>query len=169
MSAEHLVRRCFVPKDPDYCFVMIDYDQMEYRLMLDISEEMGVIAKIKSGLDVHTATGEMMGVTRQQAKTLNFMLLYGGGVAKLAHSLSITEHQARSLREKYFKDLAREGLDLPSEEAIQALVDQKVQIELEKQLKNLPAQVQNVATELLQPARPAQPPESGSGAGDSPA
>jgi hypothetical protein len=58
---------------------------------------------------------------------------------------------------------------LPSEEAIQALVDQKVQIELEKQLKNLPAQVQNVAADLLHPARPAQPPESGSAVDDSPA
>jgi hypothetical protein len=61
------------------------------------------------------------------------------------------------------------NVTLPSAEGIQALVDQKVQIELEKQLKNLPAQVGAVATGLLNPAKPAQPPEAESTSDDSPA
>lgn len=103
-TEEFLVRRSFVPRD-GFMFVMIDYDQAEYRLMLEYAEEMGVINQIKSGLDVHTATAELMGVTRKEAKTLNFMLLYGGGAKKLAEALDITVTRARSLMQKYFMRL----------------------------------------------------------------
>lgn len=83
---EFLVRRAIIPR-PGFIFLMPDYDQMEYRMMLDYAEEMALIEKIKGGLDVHTATGELMGVPRGQAKTINFMLLYGGGTAKLCLAL----------------------------------------------------------------------------------
>lgn len=101
-----IVRRCFIP-EPDYCLFMPDYDQMEYRLMLDEAGEMGVINLIKEGLDVHTATAEMMGrgVTRKQAKTINFMLLYGGGAAKLAAALDIPLNEAKALKGLYFQQL----------------------------------------------------------------
>lgn len=108
-APEFLVRRSFVPRD-GYCFVMIDFDQMEYRLMLDYAGEAALIEKIlKEGLDVHEATGRMMGVPRGRAKNLNFMLLYGGGVGKLAAMLKITLSQAKALRAKYFDDLPRIG------------------------------------------------------------
>lgn len=85
-AQEFLVRRAIIPR-PGFLFLMPDYDQMEYRMMLDYAQELELIAKIKGGLDVHTATGEMMGVPRGQAKTINFMLLYGGGIAKLCLAL----------------------------------------------------------------------------------
>lgn len=101
---EFEIRRAFIPR-PDYCFVMIDYDQMEYRMMLNYAKEMKLIEKVLGGLDVHQATANQMGVSRTQAKTLNFMLLYGGGVLKLAKSLKITELEAKVAREKYFEAL----------------------------------------------------------------
>ena len=55
--------------------------------MLEYARQMDVIRKVQDGLDIHTATAEMMGVERKPAKTLNFMLLYGGGVVKLAMAL----------------------------------------------------------------------------------
>ena len=80
------LRNCF-ETDTDY-FWMFDYDQMEYRLMLDYAEEMPVIEAIKGGLDVHSATKEVMGIeSRFEAKTINFMLLYGGGNAKLCQEI----------------------------------------------------------------------------------
>jgi len=102
---EFLVRRAFIPDD-DYCLVMLDYDQMEYRLMLDYAGEMGIIDKIlNEGLDVHEATARMMGTLRQRAKTLNFLLLYGGGIGKLASALGVTYAQASGLKEHYFSSL----------------------------------------------------------------
>lgn len=80
------VRRAFTAP-PEYCIVSLDYDQQEYKVMLDYAKEMGVIEAVLNGLDVHQATANMMGVERQPAKTLNFLLLYGGGVVKLCLAL----------------------------------------------------------------------------------
>ena len=69
-SEEHpfLVRSSFVPRD-HYCFVMIDYDQQEFRLMLDYCGQHDVIKRINEGEDVHQVTAEMLGVKRSTAKT----------------------------------------------------------------------------------------------------
>lgn len=81
------VRRALVPR-PGKKFIMLDFDQVEYRVMLDIAKAEGLIAKIIGGLDVHAATAQLSGTTRTQAKTTNFLTLYGGGIAKLADDLS---------------------------------------------------------------------------------
>ena len=101
------IRRCFVPA-PDHVFFMPDYDQMEYRLMLEMAGEQPLIDKINNeGLDVHTATAEMVGVTRKAAKTINFLLLYGGGAQKLADTLKIDLETARTMKKKYFARLPK--------------------------------------------------------------
>jgi DNA polymerase-1 len=101
---EFLVRRCFVPR-PGYTFYMFDFEQMEYRLMLDYAKEMSIIEEIKGGKDIHQATADMMGITRRTAKTINFMLLYGGGVQKLADALKLSYAEANDLRNLYFSKL----------------------------------------------------------------
>lgn len=101
------VRRAIVPPDPSYCIVSMDYKQQEYRLMLDYAGELELIDQVKGGADVHQATADLMGVSRKYAKTLNFMLLYGGGVKKLADALGISEPQAKELRGLYFSKLPR--------------------------------------------------------------
>jgi DNA polymerase-1 len=98
------VRRCFVPR-PDYCFFMPDYDQMEYRFMLEYASEMGVIAEVLAGMDVHQATAKVLGVTRPEAKTINFMLLYGGGDEKLAANLGCRVWDAKQKKKNYFQKL----------------------------------------------------------------
>lgn len=86
LTQEFVIRRAFIPRE-GFCFVMIDYEQMEYRLMLDYAKQMDVIAEVLVGMDIHEATAIQMGVERRYAKTLNFLLLYGGGVAKLCVAL----------------------------------------------------------------------------------
>lgn len=101
---EFLVRRAIIPR-PGFLFLMPDYDQMEYRMMLDYAQELELIEKVKGGLDVHTATAQMMGVTRKEAKTINFMLLYGGGAQKLADALGLSLEAAKLLKARYFSVL----------------------------------------------------------------
>ena len=105
-ESEYPVRKAFIPRKGKK-FVMIDWDQMEYRLLLDIAGELETIQKILDGLDVHTATAEMMEVEREPAKTLNFMLLYGGGAQKLADALKILLLAAKNLKKKYFATLRK--------------------------------------------------------------
>lgn len=101
------VRKCFIPDSSDYLFAMLDYDQEEYKVMLDYANEQSLIKEIQSGLDVHQATANLMGVNRKAAKTLNFMLLYGGGIDKLAAALNITQAEAKHLKELYFSKLPK--------------------------------------------------------------
>ena len=97
-------RKAFVPRK-GFFFAMIDYDQMEYRLFMDYAEEMALIQKVLDGLDVHTATAEMVLVERDVAKTINFLLLYGGGDKILAETLAIELYKAKEYKSKYFQNL----------------------------------------------------------------
>lgn len=101
-----LARRCFIP-NPGSSLLMLDYDQQEYRLMLDYAGEMPIIEEVLSGKDVHQATADIMGVSRREAKTINFMLLYGGGVQKLADTLGCSFDEAKHKREHYFRKLPK--------------------------------------------------------------
>jgi DNA polymerase I len=100
------VRRSFIA-DQDCYLVSIDYKQIEYFLMLEYAAEMGVIAQVLGGMDLHQAMADMVGITRQQAKTLNFAILYGAGVDKIASMLGVDYEEAYALKHKYFFRLPR--------------------------------------------------------------
>ena len=105
-----VVRKCFIPRNDDYFLVGIDYDQQEYRIMADRAGEHSLIKMVmEEGVDVHTATAKMMGVDRVTAKTINFMLLYGGGAKKLAETLKVSVQKAQSLKNLYFSRLPAIG------------------------------------------------------------
>jgi DNA polymerase-1 len=99
-----VVRRSFIPR-MGKTFASIDFQAMEYRVFLDMAGEKELIDKVNQGHDLHQATADMMGVSRVEAKTLGFMLLYGGGVKKLALSLGIDDIHARELKDLYFGKL----------------------------------------------------------------
>lgn len=101
------VRQAIIPHSSEYCLVMIDYDQMEYRVMLDYAGEMALIERIKAGADIHQATADMIGITRTKAKTLNFALLYGAGRTKISEMLGIPPNEAHLLIRSYFEKLER--------------------------------------------------------------
>lgn len=85
-AALYPVRRSFIPR-PGYFFAMIDFSQMEFRMMLDYASANSLINEILKGHDVHTATANVSGTSRKEAKTTNFLTAYGGGVVKLAQGL----------------------------------------------------------------------------------
>jgi len=101
------VRACFIPRE-DHFFIMIDYDQQEYRLLLDLAGEDGLIKRIKEeGLDVHTATGELCNISRKSAKDTNFAQVYGQGVKALAAKLGKSVADTKKIRAIYFRELKK--------------------------------------------------------------
>jgi DNA polymerase-1 len=76
-------------------------------MMLDYAGELKLIEQVMAGADLHQATADMVGITRKQAKTLNFAILYGAGPAKLAGMLGITIAEAKYLMDKYFSRLPK--------------------------------------------------------------
>jgi len=98
-----IVRRAIVPRKEGNFLGMIDYDQVEYRMMLDYAGAMGLIKKIlEEGLDVHQATAVSAGLKRSQAKGVNFGILYGMGDQALADSLKSPLAYAKEVKQKIF-------------------------------------------------------------------
>lgn len=100
------VRGCFIPRE-GFFFSMIDYSQIEYRMMVDYSGDMELIEMINNGTDFHQRTADLLDIARKRAKTINFALLYGVGNEELAKMLGITQAQASTLRNHYFQKLPR--------------------------------------------------------------
>jgi DNA polymerase-1 len=102
------IRRALVPR-PGYFFLMPDFDQMEYRIMLDYAGaytcERALIEKILGGLDVHQATADgcPVQITRQQAKTVNFSILFGAGLDLLAARLKTSRENASRIKGAIFQ------------------------------------------------------------------
>jgi DNA polymerase-1 len=102
---DHCVRRLFVPRT-GMSFVMMDYDQQEFRMLLDYAGDFELIGQVvNDGVDVHQVTADMLGVPRKLAKTLNFGLLYGMGKDKLAAQLKCTPAEAAHHKAMYFHKL----------------------------------------------------------------
>lgn len=95
------VRRAVVPR-PGFFLAMFDYDQQEYRMMLDYAGARGLIDKVLAGLDVHQATADLSGLKRSEAKNANFAIIYGAGIAKQAAMMKIDEMRARQIRAQIF-------------------------------------------------------------------
>jgi DNA polymerase-1 len=101
LQKPYLVRGCFTPR-AGMVYVAKDYEQQEYRLMLDYAGATKLIDAVMGGMDVHQATAQLVGVTRKQAKTLNFAILYGAGADTIAAQLGIPRIEAQHLKDKYF-------------------------------------------------------------------
>lgn len=101
LKQEIVIRRAIVPRD-GFFFAMFDYDQMEYRLMLDYTGSRALIDKVLGGLDVHQATANLAKISRQQAKTTNFAVLYGSGLTRLSQTLGVGIDEAERIRNAIF-------------------------------------------------------------------
>ncbi len=103
------IRRAFIPQN-DWTFVSADYSQIELRLMAAFSQEPVLCQAYQNGEDVHRRTAAALldiplnDVTKEQrqlAKTINFGLLYGMGVHKLARETGTTKAEAKAFLEKF--------------------------------------------------------------------
>jgi DNA polymerase-1 len=108
-------RRCIVAP-PGRVLVKADYSQIELRIAAKISGDKALLEAYQRGEDLHARTAcNVLGIQevtkqhRQLAKALNFGLLYGMGAkgfriyAKSRYGLDLTDKEARSYREAFFK------------------------------------------------------------------
>ncbi|WP_159715007.1 DNA polymerase I [Blochmannia endosymbiont of Camponotus nipponensis] len=105
------IRQAFIAP-ADFLIVAADYSQIELRIMAHLSQDIKLINDFLSEKDVHTATASEIFVTalhlvtdeqRQQAKTINFGLIYGMSAFGLARQLSVTCKEAQNYVNRYFK------------------------------------------------------------------
>jgi DNA polymerase-1 len=120
---------------PGYKLKARDQQQLEMRILAHVSADPSLCDAIRTGKDVHSATGaNMYGVSyevimaakhkddigetltkeekenlsyRKNAKTLNFGIMYGMGPSKLAKSLGVSVEEAKEIIKKYFAAVPR--------------------------------------------------------------
>lgn len=91
------VKDLFIPEEGQ-AFVYADYDQIELRIAAHLSQDRAFIKTFRQGGDPHQQTADIVGITRQQAKTVNFLLIYGGTAWRLAYELGYDPTIDRELR-----------------------------------------------------------------------
>jgi len=99
------IRRCFISRD-EYSILTADFSQQEYRLAGALTGDRRIIESYLMGKDMHTATAGVVykvpisAVTkdqRQEAKSVNFALLYDSSAWGLSFNLNIPITEAEEL------------------------------------------------------------------------
>lgn len=80
-----------------------DYSQIELRVLAHLSGDEQMLSAFREGRDIHQATADIVGCTRNGAKALNFAIIYGAGPAKVAQMAKISEDAAKDLLDLYPK------------------------------------------------------------------
>ncbi len=100
-GAKELIRGALIAS-PGYKLVSIDYSQMELRVLAHFSQDPELLKAYLEGEDIHQKTADLVNIPRQQAKIVNFGIIYGMTPVGLASTLEISEKKAENFIEKYF-------------------------------------------------------------------
>lgn len=88
--------------------ISTDLSQAEFRLMAHYTQEPDLIAAYCRGdADMHQYLADQIGIDRQSAKTLNFSILYGGGVDTVRRQLGCSLSEAAELLDEYHRTMPR--------------------------------------------------------------
>ena len=108
------VRSAFVSRDKDWVLLSADYSQIELRILAHLSGDKALVDSFRKGEDIHRRTAAIVHgmmpelVTpdlRNQAKVINYGLVYGMGASRLASETGLTPPEARKFIEAYFRAL----------------------------------------------------------------
>lgn len=101
------VKQCFIPQDENWELWEFDYKTLEFRLAALYANEKALMQRVNDGQDLHQATADLIKeltgivIPRQDAKTTNFLILYGGGIDKLAWQLGCDHDKAELIYNAY--------------------------------------------------------------------
>lgn len=91
-------------------FIAADYGAMELRVLAHIAREYNMQKAFNEGADLHTYTARLLfnkvDITkeeRQIAKTVSFLIVYGGGAFNLSETMGIPMSRAETIIEDYKK------------------------------------------------------------------
>jgi len=105
------IRAAFCSRSENWQFISADYSQIELRVLAHLSGDKQLTAAFKQGLDIHVFTAALIfGVDkdkvdkkmRDQAKRVNFGIVYGMGPHALARDIGVSFNEARNFIEAYF-------------------------------------------------------------------
>ena len=110
------LRGVFTAGQDGWSLISADYSQIELRILAHVSEDENLQKGFEKGQDVHARTASIVfGVLpgavdtqmRSQAKVVNYGLVYGMGVQRLANETGLSTKEAREFIDAYFKAMPR--------------------------------------------------------------
>jgi DNA polymerase-1 len=101
------IRDAFVA-EPGYKLLSADYSQIELRLAAHMADVPSLKQAFRSGVDIHSLTAEELfgrvdRDTRNQAKTINFAILYGSSAWGIAGRLGVPKDEGKAIIDRYFE------------------------------------------------------------------
>lgn len=100
--------RSFFNAPDGWAFGAADYSQMELRILSHVAKEKTMQKAFLDGVDLHTYTAQLIYDTekitkeqRQIAKTVSFLIVYGGGAFNLANEVKISMKKAEGILTRY--------------------------------------------------------------------
>lgn len=106
------IRKAFVPSSSDYIFIDADYSQIELRVLAHISKDETLTQAFIEQQDIHRLTAsqvfktpfhEVTPLQRNNAKAVNFGIVYGISAFSLSQDLNISRKEADQYIEGYFE------------------------------------------------------------------
>lgn len=110
-----LIRNAFVSRK-NKKFIVVDYSQIELRILAHLSKDPTFIDAFNNGEDIHRRTASEVFNTpldkvtdfqRSAAKSINFGLIYGMGEHKLSKELGIKHREAKKYIDLYFEKYSK--------------------------------------------------------------
>lgn len=106
------IRQAFRPQKAGWSYLAADYSQIELRLLAHLSEEPALVKAFLANEDIHNYTASLIfdipidqvnAVQRNQAKTVNFGIIYGQQAFGLSQELKIDTKTAATFIQMYFE------------------------------------------------------------------
>lgn len=106
-----LIRRAFIPGQPDWRLLMADYSQIELRMLAHFCRDENLCQAFQDQADIHArVAAEVFQVPleqvskeqRRRAKAINFGIIYGQSAFGLAKELEIGRDEASEFIDAYF-------------------------------------------------------------------
>jgi len=94
------VKKMFLPED-SYQLWEVDFRNLEMRMATVYSQCPALLEIFKEEGDVHQSVADALGITRQLAKIVNFLLIYGGQAEALSYQAKISIRQAQRVYGDY--------------------------------------------------------------------
>ena len=107
------VRKAFIAKDDEHVLMAADYSQIELRIIASLSEDPSMLAAFKNNEDIHAATAaKVFGIPlaevnreqRNQAKTVNFGIIYGVSAFGLSNQTTLSRKESKALIDAYYEN-----------------------------------------------------------------
>ena len=101
-TSSYLVKKALIAR-PGYTLVQADYQRAEMCLAAHYGKDTNMIALLRSGVNMHRAVAEELGIDYDSAKRINFSVIYGIGPETLADRINKPYAVAKMYLDRYHR------------------------------------------------------------------